>query len=440
MSITVTLTHKEKFEYFEYFTVGEEVELPDRPFAKEIADESLQIEQLSDKELKDALVTASYFGYKDRSIAEEFIWRIGNRIDTLNRYLETTTPEHYSILCYWNNSHTYQTRRTPMFKVRRATKDLEVRDALSYYYPGNINPLKDGIRRVESLDSLSIAYGGCLRLVKWYCSKNRGLGSSFAQNTVSLECLKYAESQGVNITKRHIHTSDPECEEYLKSRGAVHFAIDRELISRYVNCFTAAVNRNDIENIKRLYTPDIIESSHFSTPNINKETILFLVENCNLSIVELHTHSIVKDAKVDGIKLLISRGIPYQSLIHTSLVGGSESIRYIHSLGGRWSDISGMMLYKLSVESVKTLTELGFAWSENDLSKISVYGLVDTLKYLLTVVEYPIDKIILKSSRVFSNFHKANHPMIKKGLLPPRTNEINEITVTYIRKNIDPDY
>lgn len=164
--VVVTAALQKRCEYFELLPLGEDIEL-DQPFGEWLLSDhdhsgSIRIASFTLSELKKAIVTASYYGDRDRTIADELMWRIGAHRTLVKRYLQKTRDIVHFVYrashpCYVSS---YRYRSTPVFKVRHDMEPIELRDALFYYFPKEFVGLEMGIRSVPKCDSLSIAYWG----------------------------------------------------------------------------------------------------------------------------------------------------------------------------------------------------------------------------------------------------------------------------------------
>lgn len=79
MPITIALTKEtRKLPYFSDFK-EDEVEVPDKPFLRELLDGSLDPEALSIEELQRGIETSIYFSLDTEKLMEELLWKIGAR-------------------------------------------------------------------------------------------------------------------------------------------------------------------------------------------------------------------------------------------------------------------------------------------------------------------------------------------------------------------------
>lgn len=483
--VIVTTTLQERCEYFELLPLGEELEVT-QPFGEWLLsdhDRSIRIASFTLSELERVIVTASYYGDRDRAIADELMWRIGAHPSVRNRYLRKVGDANYTIhwTSYRRYSAQYRNRTTPTFKVRYDIEPIELRDALFYYFPKEFVGVERGIRSVPRLDSLAIAYWGNLRLLRWYISRNRPIGASFAQNTVNLECLRFASESGAPITRRPIHTSSEECREYLLAAGAVDYPgrcgdiASRFYVPSRPSCFKVAIARGDLDAMKRIWEATIgatasmgaatassgaatasssneqpiydpIGADHFHLASrSDPEITLALAQWCEREALSNHLYSIVKQAKIEGIKLLIAAGIDKESVVAAATMAGSEALLYLHRLGVSYSnrDLNALLVY-CDLLTIKTLTEVGYMWTPFSLIFFAAMGEVEKLKYLLEIVEFPIALLTnIMSTReegIFKTFHLAGYPAAQRGGLPPRTANICKAVIDYIHKEVDPDY
>jgi hypothetical protein len=83
---TIILTDKIRaLPYFSDFQENQ-VDVPDKPFLQELLDEELCFEDLSLEELFACVETCVYFNLDSFDITEEILWKIGAKLDLLNRF------------------------------------------------------------------------------------------------------------------------------------------------------------------------------------------------------------------------------------------------------------------------------------------------------------------------------------------------------------------
>lgn len=211
MSITINLIDKiRSLAYFSDFT-EDAVEVPAKPFLRELLEGSLMVEALSIEDLAGCLETCIYFGLDTASVSSELLWKVGEREETFRQWF---APEEDGQAVSW--------RFDPGLSIPIGA-ELTKTYGSSFKREGLI---RLGIRWLDPCwDEISKA--GNLRLLKW----RHESGVSWPKNMTHdiswwghLDCLRYACENGCNWDDGTLiiafQAGHGDCLKYFWDRGA----------------------------------------------------------------------------------------------------------------------------------------------------------------------------------------------------------------------------
>jgi hypothetical protein len=188
--MTAIITITEAIRTLPYFCdfKEEQVEVPDKPFLKELLDKTVSFKGLSKKELCDCIETCIYFTLDTSRAVEELLWKIGKYKGTFRR---------------WFGYRMFIASSQPVETWTMGEKfPALIRAEINKKFGSRLDKgqlIKMGIRTIDQT-IIEIVSRGNLRLLKWFIKEKRcwGLIDACAQAAKHghLECLRYLHEQG----------------------------------------------------------------------------------------------------------------------------------------------------------------------------------------------------------------------------------------------------
>lgn len=208
MSVTIILTDEiRKLPYFSDFQENR-IEVPNKPFIKELLDNTVSFDSLPVDDLVKCIETCVYFSLETKTIIEELLWKIGEHKDIFQEWFVADNIEEET----WIFNPKLSFIRNELIRVVNSS-----------FNSARLTQL--GIRWIKP-DCNNIAAGGNLRLLKWAHEHKSSwdiyICYSAAENG-HLDCLKYAHEQGCPwdrfVCDRAAYHGQLECLKYAHEHG-----------------------------------------------------------------------------------------------------------------------------------------------------------------------------------------------------------------------------
>jgi hypothetical protein len=336
MSITIVLT--EQLRAIPYFSdlKEEQVEVPDKPFVRQVLEGTLDLEDLTPEQLCQAIETSIYFTLKTRKLCRELLWKIGAKLGVFEQWFINQSKGHvWALDNDWELGEKFPV--VVKAELTRLFGKAVKRDQL----------LKLGIRCLgRSCEKLMAA--GNLRLLKWAHEEwKKGApkrpfwtreSCSQAAEEGNLACLNYAHEQGApweaDTCFRAAKGGHLKCLKYLHEQGCPlgeniaditvrngHLICLKYLIKqgRGINhhyALSTAAYKGHLEVLKYLYKQGYKDNFQIS--------MIYAAENGHLAC----------------LKYLLKQGFPRNENVCSAAARGGHiaCLRFLHEQGCPWNE------------------------------------------------------------------------------------------------------
>lgn len=379
MTTTIILTPTlRELAFFENFS-EESVEVPDKPFLRELLENALLPEDLSIQELSQAIETCIYFSLDSAKLTGELLWKIGEGIRNFRRWFVKVS----------GRSRTWKIhpRISPLIRL-----ELEKTDGAFF---DETRLIQLGIRQVKDLTCTKAAQVGNLRLLRWTHEQglpwNRKTMDTIAQNG-HLDCLKYAHEQGVPWNEwtcaSAVNGGFLNCLEYLHEQGCPwdKWTCREAVTNERVDCLKYALEQGcpkgrglcaiaaregRLECLKLVYEYGCAlggfdnDARYYAILGGHLDCLKYGIERGGPADIDLYVESAIELGRLSILKYLREQGCSWNDDTAWTAArhGQLECLKYLHDEGCPWDeDTTAVAAAQGHLECLKYLHEQGCPW------------------------------------------------------------------------------